>query len=90
MLKAGKIGNFCLGVSMRVFALSSLLAALLWSAPVGGVAVLVKNTPITLYEIQQEMKQSGTNAQQSADALIRKNSNNLKRVRKKLPSLHRR
>jgi peptidyl-prolyl cis-trans isomerase SurA len=84
MLKAGKIGNFCLGVSMRVFALSSLLAALLWSAPVGGVAVLVKNTPITLYEIQQEMKQSGTNAQQSADALIRKKLEQLEASEKKI------
>ena len=57
---------------MRSLTLSAVLATFLWSAPVGGVSVLVKNSPITLYEIEQEMKQSGTNAKQSADTLIRK------------------
>ena len=57
---------------MRPLILSALLATYLWSTPIGGVAVMVKETPITLFEIQQEMKQSGADAKQSADALIRK------------------
>lgn len=69
---------------MRSLTLSTLLAAYLWSAPVGGVAVLVKNTPITLYEIQQEMKQSGTSANQSADTLIRKKLEQLEASEKKI------
>jgi peptidyl-prolyl cis-trans isomerase SurA len=84
MLKAGKIGNFCIGASMRSLTLSALLATFLWSAPIGGVAVLVKNTPITLYEVQQEMKQSGLTANQSADNLIRKKLEQLEAVEKKI------
>jgi peptidyl-prolyl cis-trans isomerase SurA len=84
MLKAGKIGNFCIGASMRSITLSALLATFLWSAPIGGVAVLVKNTPITLYEVQQEMKQSGTSANQSADNLIRKKLEQLEATEKKI------
>jgi hypothetical protein len=84
MLKAGKIGNFCIGASMRSFTLSALLATFLWSAPIGGVAVMVKNTPITLLEVTQEMKQSGTNATQSADTLIRKKLEQLEAVEKKI------
>ena len=55
---------------MRPLLLSTLLASYLWSAPVGGVSVLVKNSPITLYEIQQEMKQSGTDAKQSRNNFV--------------------
>ncbi|MFA5216241.1 peptidylprolyl isomerase [Sulfuricurvum sp.] len=69
---------------MRPLLLSTLLASFLWSAPIGGVAVLVKNSPITLYEVQQEMKQSNTNAQQSADTLIRKKLEQLEAVEKKI------
>lgn len=69
---------------MRPLLLSTLLASFLWSAPIGGVAVLVKNTPITLYEVQQEMKQSNTSAQQSADTLIRKKLEQLEAVEKKI------
>lgn len=69
---------------MRSFTLSALLATFLWSAPVGGVAVLVKNSPITLYEVLQEMKQSGTNATQSADTLIRKKLEQLEASEKKI------
>jgi len=69
---------------MRLITLSTLLAAYLWSAPIGGVAVLVKNTPITLFEIQEEMKQSGTNANQSADTLIRKKLEQLEAQEKKI------
>jgi len=69
---------------MRLITLSTLLAAYLWSAPIGGVAVLVKNTPITLFEIEQEMKQSGTNANQSADTLIRKKLEQLEAQEKKI------
>lgn len=69
---------------MRSLTLSTLLASFLWSAPIGGVAVLVKNTPITLYEVQQEMKQSGTDATRSADTLIRKKLEQLEAAEKKI------
>lgn len=69
---------------MRSLTLSAVLATFLWSAPVGGVSVLVKNSPITLYEIEQEMKQSGTNAKQSADTLIRKKLEQLEAQEKKI------
>lgn len=69
---------------MRSITLSALLATFLWSAPIGGVAVLVKNSPITLYEVQQEMKQSGTSANQSADTLIRKKLEQLEAAEKKI------
>lgn len=69
---------------MRSLTLSALLATFLWSAPIGGVAVLVKNNPITLYEVQQEMKQNGTNAQTSADTLIRKKLEQLEAEEKKI------
>ncbi|MFY9143228.1 peptidylprolyl isomerase [Sulfuricurvum sp.] len=69
---------------MRSLTLSALLATFLWSAPIGGVAVLVKNNPITLYEVTQEMKQSGTSATQSADTLIRKKLEQLEADEKKI------
>ena len=69
---------------MRSLTLSAVLATFLWSAPVGGVSVLVKNSPITLYEIEQEMKQSDTNAKQSADTLIRKKLEQLEAQEKKI------
>lgn len=69
---------------MRSLILSSLLFSFALSAPVGGVAVLVKNSPITLYEITQEMKQSGMDATKSADALIRKKLEQLEAQEKKI------
>lgn len=69
---------------MRSLVLSSLLLASLWSAPIGGVAIMVKNSPITMYEIQQEMKLSKTTAGQSADALIRKKLEQLEASEKKI------
>lgn len=45
---------------------------------------MVKNSPITLYEVQQEMKQSKTSAQQSADTLIRKKLEQLEASEKKI------
>ncbi len=69
---------------MRSLLLSSLLLATLWSAPIGGVAIMVKNSPITLYEVQQEMKQSKTSAQASADTLIRKKLEQLEALEKKI------
>lgn len=69
---------------MRSLLLASLLLTSLWSAPIGGVAILVKESPITLYEVQQEMKQSGTNAQASADTLIRKKLEQLEAIEKKI------
>lgn len=69
---------------MRSLILSSLLFTFALSAPIGGVAILVKNTPITLYEVTQEMKQSGTDATKSADALIRKKLEQLEAQEKKI------
>ncbi len=69
---------------MRSLILSSLLFTFALSAPIGGVAVLVKNSPITLYEITQEMKQSGMDATKSADALIRKKLEQLEAQEKKI------
>lgn len=69
---------------MRSLLLSSLLLTSLWSAPIGGVAIMVKNSPITLYEVQQEMKQSKTSAQESADTLIRKKLEQLEASEKKI------
>ena len=69
---------------MRSLVLSSLLVTFALGAPVGGVAVLVKNSPITLYEITQEMKQSGMDATKSADALIRKKLEQLEAQEKKI------
>lgn len=69
---------------MRSLLLSSLLLTALYSAPIGGVAIMVKDSAITLYEVQQEMKQSGTTAQQSADTLIRKKLEQLEAQEKKI------
>lgn len=69
---------------MRSLYLSSLLLTTLWSAPIGGVAVMVKNSPITLFEIQQEMAQSHASAQISTDVLIRKKLEQLEASEKKL------
>ncbi|HQS67262.1 MAG TPA: peptidylprolyl isomerase [Sulfuricurvum sp.] len=69
---------------MRSLVLSSLLLTFAFGAPVGGVAVLVKNSPITLYEITQEMKLSGTDATKSADTLIRKKLEQLEAQEKKI------
>jgi peptidyl-prolyl cis-trans isomerase SurA len=69
---------------MRSLTLSVVLSTFLWGAPIGGVAVLVKNTPITLHEVQQEMKQSGLSAPQSADNLIRKKLEQLEATEKKI------
>lgn len=69
---------------MRSLILSSLLCTFALSAPIGGVAVLVKNSPITLYEVTQEMKLSGTDATKSADALIRKKLEQLEAQEKKI------
>lgn len=69
---------------MRPILFSTLLASFLWSAPIGGVAILVKNSPITLHEIEVEMKQSGLNATQSSDVLIRKKLEQLEANEKKI------
>jgi peptidyl-prolyl cis-trans isomerase SurA len=69
---------------MRSLILSSLLFTFALSAPIGGVAILVKNSPITLYEVTQEMKESGADATKSADALIRKKLEQLEAREKKI------
>ncbi|HEX5624096.1 MAG TPA: peptidylprolyl isomerase [Sulfuricurvum sp.] len=69
---------------MRSLLLSSLLFTFALSAPIAGVSVLVKNSPITLYEVQQEMKASGMDATKSADTLIRKKLEQLEAAEKKI------
>ena len=69
---------------MRSLILSSLLFTFALSAPIGGVAILVKNSPITLLEVTQEMKLSGADATKSADALIRKKLEQLEAQEKKI------
>lgn len=69
---------------MRSLILSSLLFTFALSAPIGGVAILVKNNPITLYEVIQEMKESGADATKSADVLIRKKLEELEAQEKKI------
>jgi len=69
---------------MRTIILSSLLTSILAAGPIGGVAVLVKNSPITMQEISQEMKQSGMDATRSADTLIRKKLEQLEASEKKI------
>ena len=69
---------------MRSILLSSALAAFLWADTVGGIAILVKNSPITLHDLQVEMKESGATAEQSSDALIRKKLEQLEAKERKI------
>ncbi len=69
---------------MRSLLLSSLLFASLWGSPIGGIAIMVKNFPITMYDVQKEMEQSKTTVQQSADTLIRKKLEDLEATEKKI------
>jgi hypothetical protein len=52
--------------------LTLIFSALLNAEMVGGVAVVVKGEPITLYEIEQEMQASNVGAAIATDILIRK------------------
>ncbi len=69
---------------MRSLILAALLSSFAISAEIGGVAILVKNSPITMYEIEQESKISGENVNKSADALIRKKLESLEAKERKI------
>ena len=60
-----------------------LLLVLLFTASINaevydGVAIVVKDKAITLYDIENEMKLSHLDAAKAADVLIRNNSKHLK------------
>lgn len=57
---------------MKKALLSAVLAAALGAQTVGGIAVLVKEKAITLYDIEQEMRQSKLPRDKTIDLLIRK------------------
>ncbi len=57
---------------MRKALLLGSLAVMLYSGTIGGVAILVKNEPITLYDLQNEMRLSNLSQSDAVDALIRK------------------
>lgn len=52
--------------------LTLVCAAALNAALVDGVAIVVKGSPITLYDIKKEMKEAKINADQASEMLIRK------------------
>ena len=54
------------------FFLSLFLALPLMAETLNGIAVLVKDKPITLYDIEEAAPEYGHNIQQTVDALIRK------------------
>ena len=49
-----------------------LLSLTLYAGTINGVAILVKDEPITLYDIRTEMRKSGTSQAETVDMLIRK------------------
>jgi len=57
---------------MRKAFIFGSLAAMLYSSTIGGVAILVKNEPITLYDLQNEMRLSNLSQNDAVDSLIRK------------------
>jgi predicted transcriptional regulator len=85
-LKAGKIGDLTPSRNpfMRFITILFLLFTALLSQTIDGVAIMVKNSPITLYEIRQEMELSKATPAQSVDTLIRKKLEQLEAVEKKI------
>ncbi len=57
---------------MKKAVLSAVLAAALGAQTIGGIAVLVKEKAITLYDVDQEMRQSNLSREKAIDGLIRK------------------
>ncbi|MBN2895964.1 MAG: peptidyl-prolyl cis-trans isomerase [Campylobacterales bacterium] len=57
---------------MKKALLSAVLAAALGAQTVGGIAVLVKEKAITLYDVEEEMRQSKLPRDKAIDLLIRK------------------
>ncbi|TWO27268.1 hypothetical protein ZA01_02905 [Campylobacter insulaenigrae] len=59
------------GFKMKKFLISCSFAAnILYAQTIGGVAMIVENEPITLYDINQAMKQLKTNDKQKAIAFL--------------------
>lgn len=69
---------------MRSLILASLLTTIVSATPIAGVAILVKNSPITMYEITQESLQTGESINKSADTLIRKKLESLEAKERKI------
>jgi hypothetical protein len=69
---------------MRFVIISFLFFTSLFGQIIDGVAIMVKNSPITLYEIRQEMHLSKRDVNQSVDTLIRKKLEQLEAVEKKI------
>ena len=70
--KAGKIVPFNQEYFVRIFILFFFLAAVsLQAALIDGIAILVKEEPITLYDIEQKMNEEHLSQAQAVDALIR-------------------
>jgi peptidyl-prolyl cis-trans isomerase SurA len=57
---------------MIKYFLLALLTLSIHAKTIDGVAVLVKEEPITMYDIRTQMRESGLSAQKAADLLIRK------------------
>lgn len=57
---------------MNKIILTLLLTVGLYGQMIGGVAIVVKGSPITLYDIKKEMKLANISAKNAADNLIRK------------------
>lgn len=56
---------------MRIFLILFSSCFLLWGEMVGGIAILVKEEPITLYDIEQTAKAERLDVSQAVDRLIR-------------------
>ncbi len=57
---------------MNKIILTLLLTVGLYGQMIGGVAIVVKGSPITLYDIKKEMRLANVSAKNAADNLIRK------------------
>lgn len=56
---------------MRIFFVMAIMAAAAWSQTVGGLAIVVKERPITLYDIKTAMRQENLPRDKAVDLLIR-------------------
>jgi parvulin-like peptidyl-prolyl isomerase len=64
--------------------LTLFISTSLFSEIVGGVAITVKGSPITLYEIKEQMKLANMSSDQAAEVLIRKKLEELEIVERKI------
>lgn len=56
---------------MRILFLLSVFTMALWAEMVGGIAILVKEQPITLYDVERTMRDERLPVKEAADLLIR-------------------